>query len=92
MPKMDRGGNLHQKRRAKEKQLGNQNIPELNIPTPTKSDNRLVKEATPWPQNKMIDIETQCTLFSVLTSSVVSIHFSTVTDAKSVADDMVKTL
>ena len=49
-------------------------------------------EAIPQSQNILIDIGSTCTSISVLISSVASRSFSTVTDAKSVADSMVKSL
>ena len=64
----------------------------MNIPTPNKSDNRVVDEAIPLSQTMIIDIGSPCTSISALNSSVASRSFSTVTDPKSVADDMVKRL
>ena len=49
-------------------------------------------DAIPPSQNMIIDVGSQCTSISALTSSVALCSDSTVTNAKSVADDMVKSL
>ena len=64
----------------------------MNVATPNKLGSRVVDEARRQSQNIIIDIGSTCTSLSALTSSFASRSFSTVTDAKSVADDMVKSL
>ena len=92
MSKKSRGENLHKKRRCKEKELENQDIPGLNAATPNKLGSRVVDEARPLSQNIIVDIGSTCTSISAFTSSVTSRSFSTTTNATSVADSMVKSL
>ena len=92
MPKKYRGKKLHKKRRGKDKVLENEEIPGLNVATTNKSGSRVADDAIPPSQNMIIDVGSQCTSISALTSSVALHSDSTVTDAKSVADDMVKSL
>ena len=92
MPKKYRGKKLHKKRRGKDKVLENEEIPGLNVATTNKSGSRVVDDAIPPSQNMIIDVGSQCTSISALNSSVASRSDSTVTDEKSVADDMVKSL
>ena len=81
MPKKCRGKHLHKKRRGKDKELENEEIPGLNVATTNKSGSRVVDDAIPPSQNMIIDVGSQCTPISALTSSVASRSVSTVTDA-----------
>ena len=64
----------------------------MNVATPSKSGSRIVDEARPPLQNIIVDIGSTCTSLSALPLSVASWSFSTATDAKSIADDMAKSL